>query len=284
MKPTSADIDAVCDLVNDLCGIYLDQKKDYLIEGRLAPLLAENGVENYVALSKKARANPKLKSQVIDAITTNETLWFRDNSPFEALRFKIFPELIDAKAGTMFPKKLRIWSAACSTGQEAYSILMAFADVIPDFESWDLQVLCTDVSPSALEQARRGEYSDMEVQRGLTQKHRGAYFVKSGKGWRVNETLRRRCRFEERNLLKPFTGVGKFDLIFCRNVAIYFNPADRKSLFKRLGDTLNPGGWFFAGSGESLLDLGPNWTPKQHCRAVCYQPNGTNGVATLSGS
>lgn len=282
MKPTPADIDAVCNLVNELCGIYLDNSKDYLIEGRLAKLVAESGAESYVDFAKKARFDAKLKTEVVDAITTNETLWFRDATPFEALRHKIIPELIDAKAGSPFPKRFRIWSAASSTGQEAYSIAMAFADVLPDFESWDLQILGTDISPAAVERANRGIYSELEVKRGLDQKYRGAYFVQAAGGWQVNNVLRRRCKFEVRNLLKPFTGIGTFDVIFCRNVAIYFTQPDRQSMFTRMGTTLNRGGWLFTGSGESLHDLGPNWAPKQHCRAMCYQPNGCNGVATLA--
>lgn len=282
MKPSAQDIDAICKLVDELCGIYLDGSKDYLIEGRLAKLVQKSGATDYTDFARKARATPQIREEVIDAITTNETLWFRDATPFDALRYKIIPELIDAKAGSPFPKKFRIWSAASSTGQEAYSIAMAFADVVPDFDSWDLQIYGTDISPAAVEHAKRGVYNDLEISRGLTQKHRGAFFVKAPGGWKVNDSLRRKCRFEQRNLLKPFTGVGSFDIVFCRNVAIYFTPADRKSLFLRLGQTLNRGGWLFSGSGESLMDLGANWSPKQHCRALCYQPNGCNGIATLS--
>jgi len=282
MKPTAGDIDAICELVNELCGIYLDNSKDYLIEGRLAKLVATSGSANYVDFARKARTTPRLKDAVVDAITTNETLWFRDASPFEALRYKIFPELIDAKRTSPFPRRLRVWSAACSTGQEAYSIAMAFADIVPDFDKWDLQIYGTDISPAAVAHAQRGEYNQLEISRGLTQKHLGAFFLKSPGGYRVNDVLRRRCRFEVRNLHRPFTGVGNFDVIFCRNVAIYFTPNDRRSLFLRLGETLNRGGWLFTGSGESLMDLGRNWAPKRHCRAVCYQPNGCNGVATLA--
>lgn len=282
MKPTQNDITAICDLVDELCGIYLDSSKDYLIEGRLAKLVQQSGATDYVDFAKKARRTPKIKADVIDAITTNETLWFRDATPFDALRFKIIPELIDAKSRTPFPKRLRIWSAASSTGQEAYSISMAIADVVPDIDKWDLQIYGTDISPAAVEHAKRGVYNELEISRGLTQKHRSGFFVKAPGGWQVNDALRRKCRFEQRNLLKPFTGVGAFDIIFCRNVAIYFTPEDRKSLFLRLGQTLNRGGWLFTGSGESLMDIGPNWSPKQHCRAVCYQPNGCNGVATLA--
>lgn len=282
MKPTTEDVDAICELVDELCGIYLDSSKDYLIEGRLAKLVKQTGASNYADFARIARRDATLRTSVVDAITTNETLWFRDSTPFDALRYKIFPELIDAKAGSIAPRKFRIWSAACSTGQEAYSIAMAFADSVPNFESWDLQIYGTDISPEAVARAERGVYNDLEIRRGLSQKHLGAYFLKDRGGWRVNDTLRRRCRFEVRNLLKPFAGVGSFDVIFCRNVAIYFTPEARRSLFLRLGQSLNRGGWLFTGSGESLLDLGPNWKPKEHCRALCYQPNGGNGVATLS--
>ena len=281
MTPTPADIDAVCDLVNDLCGIYLDEQKDYLIEGRLARLVKENGCANYAELARKARGKQPLKEQIVNAITTNETLWFRDKSPFEALRHKLIPELIDAKSSSPFPHRFRIWSAACSTGQEAYSIAMAFADVVPRIGDWDLQIYGSDISPAAVEQARSGTYNQLEISRGLSQKEIGAYFVRNGSGWRVNDTLRRICRFEVQNLLKPKPNLGKFDIIFCRNVAIYFTPSDRKKLFLNLAKTLNTGGWLLTGSGESLADLGPNWSPKQHCLATCYQPSGCNGVATL---
>lgn len=284
MKPTAEDIDAICGLVNDLCGIYLDESKDYLIEGRLSKLLQTTKCASYRDLALKVRGDRSLQTEVVDAITTNETLWFRDSSPFEALKFKIIPELIDAKSKSPFPKRFRIWSAACSTGQEAYSIAMAFADTVTDFDSWDLQVIGTDVSPAAVAAAERGEYSQLEVNRGLDQKHMGAFFVRAGTKYRVNDVLRRRCKFQVRNLLKPLSDLGSFDIIFCRNVSIYFTRPDRDLMFKRLGKMLNKGGWLFTGSGESLADLGPNWAPKRHCRAVCYQPNGCNGVATLAGA
>lgn len=281
MKPNQRDIEAVCDYVQSLCGIYLDDSKDYLIESRLSSLVKQYECQDYKQLTDKARTTPELKTDVIDAITTNETLWFRDAAPFEALRHKIIPELIDAKSGSMFPKKFRIWSAACSTGQEAYSIAMAFADVVPDFENWDLEILGTDISPSAVEKAKRGIYTNLEISRGLEQRYQGSYFLQNGGDWQINEVLRKVCKFEQRNLLEPWSHKNEFDIIFCRNVAIYFTPEDRKQLFLRMKDALVPGGWFFTGSGESLMDLGENWRPFQHCRATCYQPNGCNGIATL---
>ncbi len=281
MKPTSHDIEAVCDYVQALCGIYLDSSKDYLIESRLSRLVAQYECSNYAELTRKARSSSQLETDVINAITTNETLWFRDNAPFEALRHKIFPELIDAKQGSLHPKRFRIWSAACSTGQEAYSIAMAFADVVPDFETWDLQILGTDISPDAVDKANRGIYSDLEISRGLEQRYQGSYFVRNGRDWQINEVLRKVCKFEQRNLLSSWNHQNEFDIVFCRNVAIYFKPDDRRQLFNRIKDALVPGGWFFAGAGESLMEMGENWRPHQHCRATCYQPNGCNGVATL---
>lgn len=274
MSLTPEDLDAVCKLVDDLCGIYLDEKKTYLIEARLADLLPRHNCETYADLARKARgpAAGAVAEDVIDAITTNETLWFRDTSPFDALRYKLLPELIDAKAGSVNPRRLRMWSAACSTGQEAYSMGMTFADIVPDFQNWDLQILGSDVSNDAVNHARKGVYGDLEISRGLEQEHLGAYFQRSNEQWQVCDALRKKCRFEQRNLLKPFTDAGKFDIIFCRNVAIYFQPEERDDLFRRLGEQLNPGGWLITGSSESLVDLGKEWLPVRHCRATCYQP------------
>lgn len=272
---TPAGIDAVCDLVDDLCGICWDESKAYLIEARLEKIVQESSCVNYEELVRKVRAEivPGLKDQVIDAVTTNETLWFRDASPFEALKHKLVPEIIDEKAKGIFPRRLRIWSAACSTGQEAYSIAMTLADLIPDYLEWDIQILGTDISPAAVQQASRGEYSNLEVGRGLTSTHLNKHFTDLGKSWKISDELRSLCHFQTRNLHQPFTGLGPFDVIFCRNVAIYFNDKDRVSLFERLADVLNTNGWIIVGSSESLAQYGTRWQPEHHCRANCYHPN-----------
>jgi chemotaxis protein methyltransferase CheR len=271
---TPGDLDAVCKLVDELCGIYLDAKKDYLIEGRLSELVRRYACTGYVDLVKRARmpGSRELVDDIVDAITTNETLWFRDTSPFEALKHKVFPELVDSKSKTAFPRRLRVWSAASSTGQEAYSIAMAFADMVGTLTGWDLQIYGTDISPTAVRKAQEGVYSELEISRGLDQHHLSGYFVRHPGGWQVCPELRRICRFETRNLLKPLTGLGPFDVIFCRNVAIYFTSNDRSRLFYGLAETLQPEGWVFVGSSETLSDLGPEWKPQQHCRAVCYRP------------
>jgi chemotaxis protein methyltransferase CheR len=271
---TPSDVDAVCDLVDALCGLCWDESKSYLIESRLSAIMKRSGCENYVDFARKVKANvvPGLRDSVIDAVTTHETLWFRDNSPFEALKHKIFPELVDAKAKTVFPKRFRIWSAACSTGQEPYSIAMTLADLVPDIYSWDVQILGTDISAASVETASRGVYGNMEIGRGMDPLRLQKYFTPQGGDWKIRDEIRSMCSFRSKNLHDNFTGMGQFDVIFCRNVVIYFNEEDRRSIFNRMAELLNPNGWILVGSSESLADLGPRWAPQFHCRANCYRP------------
>ncbi len=273
MELTTRDIDAVCKLVDELCGIYLDTSKTYLIENRLGELARQLQCDTYTDLVDKVRFDQSLKTQVVDAITTNETLFFRDNSPFEALKHKAIPESIDAKAGSVFPRRLRLWSAACSTGQEVYSIAMTLHELIPDIHSWDVSILGTDISSAAVARASRGWYAAHEIERGMTRQRLEKYFHRDGEGWRVNDELRALAKFQVRNLLEPMHFMTKFDIVFCRNVAIYFTKEVRRDLFNRISDTMGPEGYLFAGSQEILSDLGPRFTPQHHCRATYYRPN-----------
>jgi chemotaxis protein methyltransferase CheR len=274
MKLAPDDVDAICGLVIDLCGVYLDESKGYLIEARLGDLAKRAGCESYADLARRVRLtnDAQLKNGVINAITTNETLFFRDTSPFEALRHKAVPEMIDAKAATPYPKRLRIWSAACSTGQEPYSIAMLVRDLIPDVDLWDIKIHATDICDEAVSKASRGWYTAHEIGRGLPEPQLTRYFVAENNGWRVRDELRSLVSFERRNLLEPFTMLGRFDIVLCRNVAIYFTPAARQDLFHRIAAQMVPDGYLFVGSQESLSDLGPRFTPHHHCRAVYYRP------------
>ncbi len=274
-KLTPSDIDSVCSLVDDLCGIYWDESKAYLIEARLASIVESSGCANYTDLAHKVRANlaPGLQEQVVNAVTTNETLWFRDNTPFDAMRFKVLPEVIDEKTKSVFPRRLRIWSAACSTGQESYSLGIAIAETVPNVDLWDIQIVGTDISSAAVAKANRGIYSKLEIGRGMDSLNLQKYFVEYEEGWRIHDRIRSMCTFNTRNLHDPFTDIGMFDVIFCRNVAIYFADEDRRSIFERMADALAPYGWVFVGSSESLNDLGDRWRPQQHCRSNCYRPN-----------
>jgi chemotaxis protein methyltransferase CheR len=277
MRCAPDELVEVARLVEELCGIVLDETKGYLVESRLGDLLEPHGCGSYRDLVRLVRAGrePELKSLLVDAITTNETLFFRDGSPFEALRHKVLPELFDRKVGSPGEGRLRVWSAACSTGQEPYSLVMLLADLLEEeFASWQIEVLGTDICDAALRQAAAGVYRDVEIRRGLSDAELSRHFLREGEGWRIRPELRRRVRFERRNLLDPFGGVGTFDLILCRNVAIYFKPDARRDLYLRMIRQLAPGGYFFTSSSESLRELDPRFEPEFHCRAVFYRPNG----------
>ena len=276
---TLNDIRAISDLVMDLCGVYLDESKDYLIESRLREISRQHGCDSFNEFAMKAKRTPSIQIEIVDAITTNETLFFRDDSPFSALQNKAIPETIDAKEGTLDSKKLRVWSAACSTGQEPYSIAMTLSEIIPNIHSWDVRIHGSDVSRAAVEKSSRGIYSSMEIGRGMPAEKLRKYFTQESEGkWRVCDEIRSLCSFETRNLTAPMPGLGPFDIVFCRNVAIYFTPEDRKKVFLQIAQTMTPKGYLFVGSSESLSDLGPNFGAQQHCRSVFYQPNSPKDI------
>ena len=181
--------------------------------------------------------------------------------------------MLDTKAKTVFPKRIRVWSAACSTGQEPYSIAMIFHELLPDINTWDINILATDISDTAIKVASTGRYAAHEIQRGMKLQLLAKYFSKEDNFWKVKDELRSLIAFRQMNLLKSFTNLGPFDIIFCRNVAIYFSPEDKRSLFSRLAEVLIPEGVMFVGSSESLSDAGPQFKPQNHCRSIYYQPN-----------
>lgn len=270
LKLQTNDLSCVCDFVMESCGIYLDESKDYLIESRLSDMCHEFGLDSYTDLIAKARSQSAVANRIVDAMTTNETLFFRDESPFFALQHKAVPELIDSKEGTPHSRRIRIWSSACSTGQEVYSIAMTMCELIPDIDAWDVKIVGSDVSSAAVAKARRGVYSSLEVERGLTAERLRNFFQEtSGGGWEVNAKLKSICTFEQRDLHKPLLGIGPFDVVFCRNVAIYFTEKDRQVLFDRIMRVMSRDGYLFVGSSESLSDLG--MTPQRHCRSVFYR-------------
>ena len=281
MQVTREDIQFVAQLVDQLCGVMLDESKGYLVESRLGQLARDHGCASYRDLCLRARATSDrvLQQKIIDAITTQETLFFRDNSPFDALQNRILPDLIDGCTHSGAPRRLRFWSAACSTGQEPYSLAMILRESIPNLAAWNISILATDISDAAIAQASRGWYAAHEIDRGMRSLLLPKYFKSHQGGWQVKDEIRGMVSFQRRNLLQPFTEVGTFDVIFCRNVAIYFDGARRRDLFLRLADRLSPPGAIMVGSSESLLDLGPRFSPKNHCRATYYQPNLTAAAA-----
>ncbi len=275
MKLTEDDIARVCRLVDELAGIQWDASKAYLIESRLPSLLRDHQCADLTDLVSKVRTNfnPQIRADFVDAITTRETLFFRDESPFEALRHKALPEIIDAKSQSTWARRLRLWSAACSSGQEPYSLGIVLRELIDDIDNWDVQILATDLSTAALASASKGVYSDFEMSRGIDPRRRDKYFHKVAGGWKICDEVRSMVSFAQRNLLQPFTNIGPFDVIFCRNVAIYFEMPVKKDLFERLAGALTQNGALFVGSSESLSGFGMRWKALHHCRSIFYQPN-----------
>ena len=258
--------------IYSLCAVTLDESKGYLIENRLAGLVEETGCISYGGLLQRAKGDPSraLERRIVDAITTNETYFFRDTTPFDLLRHKIVPELIDRRARTG-AARIRIWSAACSTGQELYSIAILLKELLGDPDRYGVRLLGTDISDDAVARASRGLYSPVEISRGLSEAQKTKYFVPSAGGWQIRDEIRAMASFKKLNLMADFSALGRFDVIFCRNVAIYFTERDRISLFGRMERALEAEGCLVIGAMESLNGLCPQFESKRHLRSVYYQ-------------
>jgi chemotaxis protein methyltransferase CheR len=263
-------------LIREMTGIVLDETKTYLVETRLAGLLAELKLSSYSELYYQIRSDSggALKRRVIDKITTQETSFFRDQAPFEMLKFKIIPDLIDARR-RQFPSlakvPIRIWSAACSTGQEIYSIGMALKEILGDLSKFSIRILGTDISDSAVAKASYGVYSKFEMERGVSQDNLERHFSRVGADYKISDEIRSLATFRKLNLHEDFGALGRWDVVFCRNVAIYFGDEDRKSLFDRIGRSLERDGSLVIGSTESLLGVCPAFEAKRYLRSVFYQ-------------
>jgi chemotaxis protein methyltransferase CheR len=230
-------------------GIVLDADKHYLLESRLLPILRQGQLETLDALCHHLRTerHSVLTRQVVDAMTTNETLFFRDPPMFDVLRARILPALLDRRKGR---RRLRIWSAASSSGQEAYSLAMLLLEMRIDPR--ELEIFATDLSEKMLEKARDGRYVQFEVNRGLPASCLVRYFTREGLDWRIREHVRRMVRFERFDLRGNMASLGSFDLVLCRNVLIYFDQETREAIFDSIGKILHPGGVLLLGGAESM--------------------------------
>ena len=276
LKITPAELKSVGKYIHDISGIYLDPSKSYLFETRLGSIVDEHGCSSYEELHQKSKrdATKRIERQIIDAISTNETLFFRDSSPFELLKNKILPEMIDKRAPSSprLKTNIKIWSAAASTGQELYSVAMTIRDLLAgQMDSYNFRLLGTDISDSAIKQASYGKYNKFEIERGLPKPTLQKHFTLFGDSWKVKDELRAMVNFRKLNLMLPFTGLGKHDIILCRNVAIYFTLQDRKKLFNKLADCLADDGYLIIGSTESLTGVCSRFVPKRHLRSIFYQ-------------
>jgi len=240
-------------------GIVLEENKHYLFQSRLAPIVRQLGLHsiNDLCALLQATRQTEIGRQVVEAMTTNETYFFRDPAHYDAIRTDLLPRL---RQNRWDSKKLRFWSAAASTGQEAYSLAMVLLE--EGFSDWNLQILGTDFSSQVLERARAGKYQQIEVNRGLPAAMLVKHFRRSGVDWQLNEPVRRMARFETIDLRKSMCALGPFDLVFCRNVMIYFDAETRKSILQELHGTLFRGGWLLLGGAETAFGL-EEWFERQ---------------------
>lgn len=241
-------------------GLAIGPDKQYLLETRLTPLLRRENIASLDAMADRLRGQPQgaLARDVIEAMTTNESFFFRDDKPFAHVRTKALPTLIGTRpAGT----KLRVWSAAASTGQEAYSLAMLFTELRITLGTREVEIVGTDISREALTRARDGIYTQFEIQRGLPMQYLVKYFRKDGTQWRLNEAIRGMASFREWNLLGDLRSLGQFDIIFCRNVLIYFDPPTKAKALDAIARQLAPDGLLYLGGAETVLGLTNRFVP-----------------------
>ena len=260
----------------DVSGIVLGDNKHYLVGSRLNRLMEEHELDSYQQLLERilSSQNLGLREKVIDAMTTNETMWFRDIYPFELLNNELFPTFAKQKKAS-----IRIWSAACSSGQEPYSMSIIANEFITNNSSVfpaGVEIVGTDISSEMLKCSKLGVYDSNAMHRGLSEDRRSKYFKEVPGGWQVNETIRSRVNFRALNLQASFSGLGKFDVIFCRNVLIYFSSEFKTDILTRMSQVLNPGGYLMLGSSETPTRYTPLYQMVRASQGVIYQLASTN--------
>ena len=254
MSIPASDFHYLQSLIRQRSGNVLDDRKEYLVEARLAPLVREHDYEDVAALVKDLRSAPfnGLHRHVVEAMTTNETSFFRDVLPFEVLRDPVLPELI---ARRRVERSLSIWCAASSTGQEAYSIAMTLREHFPQLASWRVTMVASDISSKVLERARRGAFSQIEVSRGLPARFLSRYFQRQQTEWVIRGDLRQMVDFREINIVEPWPPLPPFDIVFLRNLLIYFDLETKRTVFSRLRRVLRPDGYLFLGAAETTMNI-----------------------------
>lgn len=251
---SSKDFSVIASFLKDRSGLIIGEDKTYLLETRLSAILREHKIAGLSGLADILRqpGSPAVKDKVVDAMTTNETSFFRDNHPFDTLRQSLIPGLIERRAGS---RSLRIWSAACSTGQEPYSLAMMMKDNFPILAGWRIEIIATDLSPTVLDRARTGLYSTFEVQRGLPIQMLVRHFDQEEPNWRIKPEIRRTVNFRPLNLLEDFSSLGQFDIVLCRNVLIYFDQPTKTQILNGIARRIVPDGALLLGGAESVFGL-----------------------------
>jgi len=257
MSVSPADAAFVRELVLRCSAIQLDEEKDYLIEMRLAQLAREQGLADIAALVSRARSGPRdMSVKIIEAMTTHETTFFRDLQPFEIMRLTLLPRLIAARAAQ---RTLTIWSAGCSSGQEPYSIAMMLLEQFPVLSAWKVSIIGTDLSEQVLARAREATFKQMDMNRGLPARLLTKYFTKVGLHWQLNPEVRRLVEYRQLNLIEPWSFFPKPDIVFLRNVLIYFDVQTKRTILDRVRQTIAKDGVLFLGAAETTLNVAAGW-------------------------
>ena len=269
-----ADFSFVSTLVRTRSAIVLEPGKEYLALSRLAPVARTVGlgsIGELVASLRAERTPGRLADAVIDAMTTNETSWFRDIHPFDSFRTTVLPDVLGRRAAS---RTLSIWSAACSSGQEPYTLAMILRDYLQDLSAWNVRIHATDLSPTMVERTRSGCYSQLEVNRGLPAQLLVRHFRREGTLWQVDDALRRMVQVEQLNLAGTWKPMGPFDVVFLRNVLIYFDVPTKQEILKQVRRVLAPGGWLLLGGSETTLNIDETFERVPVGKTVWYRSTG----------
>jgi len=267
---TPQDYEFLRKLLKERSGLDLSPDKQYLVESRLVPLARKAGLAGISELVQKMKSGSAeaVTSDVVEAMTTNETFFFRDKTPFDHLKDTMLPALLQARAAR---RSLRIWCAASSTGQEPYSIAMCLKEFGPALAGWKVDIVATDLSQGVLEKSKAGIFSQFEVQRGLPIQLLVKYFTQVGDMWQLNADIRAMVQHRQLNLLQDFAHLGTFDIIFCRNVLIYFDQDTKTAIFERLARVIESDGFLVLGAAESVVGISDAFKPHPERRGLYRQ-------------
>ena len=270
MSVSNSDFNYIRELVLKRSAIVLEDGKEYLVESRIGQVAETEGFESIDQLVNALRKNSHngLQSKVIEALTTNETSFFRDIHPFETLKNSILPDLIEKRKST---ERLNIWCAASSSGQEPYSIAMLIRENFPRLLNWKINFIASDISEKMLSRCRSGKFSQLEVNRGLSASFLVKYFERDGAAWLIREQLQKMIHFQQINLSREFPFLPQMDIIFMRNVLIYFDIETKKKILKQLISILQPDGFLFLGAAESTINLDSSFERMDYKHSGCYR-------------
>jgi len=275
---TPEEFDYLRELLNKSSGLVLADGKEYLVESRLLPVAREAGMDSLSELvaGLKLADSKDLQTKVTQAMTINESFFFRDKTPFENFKQIMVPAMLASPRAAS--RSMRIWCAAASTGQEPYSLAIQIREMEEQLRGWNIEIIATDLSQEVLEKAKAGLYSQFEVQRGLPIQMLVKYFQQTGSLWQIDSSIRSMVRYKHYNLLDDYTVLGTFDMIFCRNVLIYFGPETKRDMLARMAKRLRPDGYLVLGAAETVVGISDDYVPVSGARGL-YALSASAGAA-----